>query len=178
MRGGRGGSSGARSRCAAAAPLQVASTDPTNRPSHLPRRSECLHGVDTGDSVGGTLFPQPISLAASFDRDLMERVASAVGDELRAKSNEAQQQGQPPRSVPPGGCCSGWCTCRLAQLPWAANAPAALLSRPGRGRPDRRHSICFGPVLNIARDPRWGRVSESYGEDPFLTADLARVFVR
>lgn len=34
------------------------------------------------------------------------------------------------------------------------------------------------PNINIFRDPRWGRGQETYGEDPFLTAKLARAFVR
>jgi beta-glucosidase len=34
------------------------------------------------------------------------------------------------------------------------------------------------PNINIFRDPRWGRGQETYGEDPFLTAMLAKSFVR
>jgi beta-glucosidase len=34
------------------------------------------------------------------------------------------------------------------------------------------------PNINIFRDPRWGRGQETYGEDPFLTAMMARSFVR
>lgn len=30
----------------------------------------------------------------------------------------------------------------------------------------------FAPVVNISRDPRWGRTEESYGEDPFLNARM------
>jgi beta-glucosidase len=30
----------------------------------------------------------------------------------------------------------------------------------------------FSPVLDIARDPRWGRTEETYGEDPFLAARM------
>jgi beta-glucosidase len=30
----------------------------------------------------------------------------------------------------------------------------------------------FAPVINISRDPRWGRTEESYGEDPFLNARM------
>ncbi|MEO6721841.1 MAG: glycoside hydrolase family 3 C-terminal domain-containing protein [Ferruginibacter sp.] len=33
------------------------------------------------------------------------------------------------------------------------------------------------PNINIFRDPRWGRGQETYGEDPFLTAMLAKAFV-
>ena len=36
----------------------------------------------------------------------------------------------------------------------------------------------LSPVLDIARELRWDRVEESYGEDPFLIASLATAFVR
>lgn len=36
----------------------------------------------------------------------------------------------------------------------------------------------FSPNINIFRDPRWGRGSETYGEDPYLTAQLALEYVR
>ena len=33
------------------------------------------------------------------------------------------------------------------------------------------------PMLDLARDPRWGRVSESFGEDPFLGSEIASAYV-
>ena len=36
----------------------------------------------------------------------------------------------------------------------------------------------WAPNLNIFRDPRWGRGQETYGEDPFLTAQMGVAFVR
>ena len=36
---------------------------------------------------------------------------------------------------------------------------------------------CFTPNINLVRDPRWGRNSETYGEDPMLTAEIAVAFV-
>lgn len=36
----------------------------------------------------------------------------------------------------------------------------------------------FSPVLCIARDLRWGRVDETFGEDPFLIGELASAMVR
>ncbi|MDF2152789.1 glycoside hydrolase family 3 N-terminal domain-containing protein [Vibrio sp. CAU 1672] len=36
----------------------------------------------------------------------------------------------------------------------------------------------FAPMLDIVRDPRWGRVIESSGEDPFLTSQFARAVVK
>jgi beta-glucosidase len=36
----------------------------------------------------------------------------------------------------------------------------------------------LAPVLDIARDPRWGRTEETYGEDPYLAARLGVAYVR
>lgn len=36
----------------------------------------------------------------------------------------------------------------------------------------------WSPTINMARDPRWGREEENYGEDPFLAGELAVPFVR
>ncbi|HJH47228.1 beta-glucosidase BglX [Bacteroides fragilis] len=39
-------------------------------------------------------------------------------------------------------------------------------------------SWTFSPMVDISRDPRWGRVSEGSGEDPFLGAQIAQAMVR
>ena len=39
-----------------------------------------------------------------------------------------------------------------------------------------RHALA--PVLDVARDPRWGRVEETYGEDPVLTGILGTAYVQ
>jgi beta-glucosidase len=36
----------------------------------------------------------------------------------------------------------------------------------------------FSPMVDIARDPRWGRISEGAGEDPYLGAQIAKAMVR
>lgn len=36
----------------------------------------------------------------------------------------------------------------------------------------------FSPMVDIARDPRWGRISEGNGEDPFLGSAIARAMVK
>lgn len=36
----------------------------------------------------------------------------------------------------------------------------------------------FSPMVDISRDPRWGRVSEGSGEDPFLGAEIAKAMVK
>lgn len=35
----------------------------------------------------------------------------------------------------------------------------------------------FAPMIDISRDPRWGRIAESIGEDPLLTSEYARAWV-
>lgn len=35
----------------------------------------------------------------------------------------------------------------------------------------------LSPVLDVARELRWGRVEETYGEDPFMIAEMAKAFV-
>jgi beta-glucosidase len=48
----------------------------------------------------------------------------------------------------------------------------------------RRQMVAVGarqtlaPVVDIARDPRWGRLEETYGEDPYLTSRLGVAYVR
>jgi len=38
--------------------------------------------------------------------------------------------------------------------------------------------LAFSPMLDICRDPRWGRISEGTGEDPYLGSMIARAFVQ
>lgn len=38
--------------------------------------------------------------------------------------------------------------------------------------------MILAPVLDLARDPRWGRVEEDFGEDPYLTGQLGLAYVR
>jgi beta-glucosidase len=99
--------------------------------------NEALHGVARAGVA--TVFPQAIGLAATWDTDLMHRVADTISTEARAKFNEAQRNGDT----------------------------------------SRYHGLTFwSPNINIFRDPRWGRGQETYGEDPFLTANLAVAFIQ
>ncbi len=52
---------------------------------------------------------------------------------------------------------------------------AAAIAEETRSRGIRQ---VLSPVINIAGDVRWGRVEETYGEDPFLTSAMAVAFVR
>ncbi|WP_313088092.1 beta-glucosidase BglX [Pseudomonas sp.] len=37
--------------------------------------------------------------------------------------------------------------------------------------------MTFAPMVDISRDPRWGRTSEGFGEDPYLVSQIARTMV-
>jgi len=100
--------------------------------------SEALHGVARNGRA--TVFPQAIGLAATWDKALIHQIATAIGDEGRAKYHEALRR---------------------------------------NGYTDQYQGLTFwSPNVNIFRDPRWGRGQETWGEDPFLTGDLASAFVQ
>jgi len=107
--------------------------------------NEALHGVASGRA---TVFPEPIGMGASFDPDLVHRVADAISTEARAKYHEAQRR-PPVPEVPPGNSPG-----RIAWLTY------------------------WSPNINIFRDPRWGRGQETYGEDPYLTSRMGVAYVK
>ena len=43
---------------------------------------------------------------------------------------------------------------------------------------DRQILMLWGPQADLARDPRWGRSEEVYGEDPFLNGTMAVAFIK
>ena len=54
--------------------------------------NEALHGV--GRAGRATVFPQAIGIAATWDTNLMSRIASTISDEARAKNNEYVKRGK------------------------------------------------------------------------------------
>ena len=118
-----------------------------NHPSHgIPRLnipaynywSEALHGVARNGRA--TVFPQAIAMAATWDKELIYQVASAIGDEGRAKYHAALKR---------------------------------------NGYTAQYQGLTFwSPNVNIFRDPRWGRGQETWGEDPFLTGEMASEYVK
>ncbi len=62
----------------------------------------------------------------------------------------------------------------------AATWDTALVGRVGRAiaAETRSRGIrqVLSPVVNLADDVRWGRVEETYGEDPYLSAEMGRAF--
>jgi len=63
-----------------------------------------------------------------------------------------------------------------AQIAVASTWNRSLVREIGRttGREARAlgYTNVYSPVLDVARDPRWGRIVESYSEDPFLVGEL------
>ncbi|MGC8639946.1 MAG: glycoside hydrolase family 3 N-terminal domain-containing protein [Isosphaeraceae bacterium] len=63
----------------------------------------------------------------------------------------------------------------------AASWDPELVSRAARvaAREVYAHGVrwTFSPMMDIARDPRWGRIAESLGEDPYLASMLAAAMV-
>jgi len=52
---------------------------------------------------------------------------------------------------------------------------ASAIAEESRSRGIRQ---VLSPVVNLAEDVRWGRVEETYGEDPFLASEMGRAFIR
>ena len=113
--------------------------------------SECLHGV----AVAGiaTVFPQAIGMAATFNKELFFEITKIISDEARAKYHEGLRTGAFHRKDVLG-------------------ILSFLLGSPPNGL------TFWSPNINIFRDPRWGRGQETYGEDPYLTAQLGIAFVK
>lgn len=62
---------------------------------------------------------------------------------------------------------------------FTAEEGRAIYNESMRNNDHRRYLglTYWTPNINIFRDPRWGRGQETYGEDPFLTASIAKAFV-
>ena len=63
------------------------------------------------------------------------------------------------------------CSWDMAQVEKSARIAAQEASADG---------ICwtFSPMVDIARDPRWGRIAEGSGEDPYLGSQIAKAMVK
>ena len=66
-------------------------------------------------------------------------------------------------------------------LGMAATFDRALMREVGRaiGKEIRLQGghICYGPVLDLVRDPRWSRVEETFGEDPVLAGEMGAALI-
>ncbi len=79
------------------------------------------------------------------------------------------------------GLAATWNTTLLEQVGTVTSTEARakfnLAGGPGKDHPRYAGLTIWSPNINIFRDPRWGRGMETYGEDPYLTGQLAVGFI-
>lgn len=79
------------------------------------------------------------------------------------------------------GLCHDRATPLPAPISIGSTWNKALVRQAGRtvGREAKAlgYTNVYAPILDVARDPRWGRVVECYGESPFLVAELGKQMV-
>lgn len=61
----------------------------------------------------------------------------------------------------------------------AMSDEARALYNIGADGPRSKHGLVYrSPVINISRDPRWGRIQECFGEDPYLAGRITVAYVK
>ena len=61
---------------------------------------------------------------------------------------------------------------------WDPDLVARVFSVAAREARARGATLVLAPVVDVARDPRWGRIEETYGEDPYLVTQMGLAAVR
>lgn len=116
--------------------------------------NQSLHGIVWTQPT--TMFPVPISMAATWDPTLVHQVAGAIADEGRAVYND-------------------WHTVQGATE--AFRGQAVTVTADGK-RFAHNGLVYRSPVINMDRDPRWGRIWETFGEDPLLASRMTVAYVQ
>nr|AGU11178.1 Glycosyl hydrolase family 3 N terminal domain [uncultured organism] len=83
-------------------------------------------------------------------------------------------------------CLTGLAAWKAATFPtplaWGAAFDPELVEQVGRAIGDSMRELGvhqgLAPVLDVVRDPRWGRVDECIGEDPYLVGTIGSAYVR
>jgi beta-glucosidase len=72
-----------------------------------------------------------------------------------------------------------WDTDLVHAITDAMSDEARALYNAHAAGPRSPHGLVYrSPVINISRDPRWGRIQEVFSEDPYLTGRMAVAYVR
>ncbi|MFF3408384.1 glycoside hydrolase family 3 N-terminal domain-containing protein [Streptomyces sp. NPDC002742] len=119
----------------------------------------------------GTVPVEPAEGAARL-ASLQERVRSANRFRLPALAHEE--------------CLTGFTAWRATVFPtplaWGATFDPALVKETAAAIGASMRSVGvhqgLAPVLDVVRDPRWGRTEESIGEDPYLVATVGTAYVQ
>ncbi|GAA3144042.1 beta-xylosidase/alpha-l-arabinosidase [Streptomyces echinatus] len=129
------------------------------------------HGLGQLTRSFGTAPVEPDAGARSLAR-AQRRIAAANRFGIPAVAHEE--------------CLAGFTAWRATAYPvplaWGASFDPELVEEMGRriGRGLRAAGVHQGlaPVLDVVRDPRWGRVEETIGEDPYLVGTVGTAYVR
>jgi len=111
-------------------------------------------------------------------------IRAEIGNEIQKYAMEKTRLGIPVLFIEEGlhGYCGFGSTSFPVPLELASAWDTALVHKIGRAiaTETRAHGVdmILGPVLDLARDPRWGRVEETYGEDPCLAASNGVAMVK
>jgi beta-glucosidase len=117
--------------------------------------NQSLHGIVWTEPT--TMFPVPISMAATWNTALVHDIAAAIADEGRAINNY-------------------WPTVPGNVEPTGGQGQSVTVTADGKRL--RHNGLVYrSPVINISRDPRWGRIWEAFGEDPWLTSRMTVAYV-
>lgn len=117
--------------------------------------NQSLHGIVWTQPT--TMFPVPIAMAATWDSGLVQEVASAISDEGRAVYNL-------------------WHTVQGRTVPGTMEQ---LVTITADGKRYAHNGLVYrSPVINMVRDPHWGRIWETFGEDPVLAARMTVAYVK
>ena len=118
--------------------------------------NQSLHGIVWTEPT--TMFPVPISMAATWNPTLVHDVAAAIADEGRAVNNY-------------------WPTVKGTIEPTGGQGQNVTVTPDGKRL--RHNGLVYrSPVINISRDPRWGRIWEAFGEDTWLTSRMTVAYVK
>ncbi|MGW4438990.1 beta-xylosidase/alpha-l-arabinosidase [Streptomyces sp. NPDC004596] len=169
----------------------------------LEEKTAQLYGVWVGAATDGDgVAPLQREMTADYDWDeLITRglgqltrsfgtapVDPALGAQALARAQRriagASRFGIP--AVAHEECLAGFtawgATAYPVPLAWGAAFDPELVAEVGRhiGRDLRSVGVHQGlaPVLDVVRDPRWGRVEETIGEDPYLVGTVGTAYVR
>ena len=72
-----------------------------------------------------------------------------------------------------------WDPALIHTITGAMGDEGRALYNTGAEGPRSKHGLVYrSPVINVSRDPRWGRVQEVFSEDPYLTGRMAVAYVK
>lgn len=99
---------------------------------------------------------------------------AAHGVEARNDQNELNEPEPTTSFVQPIGMSATWDPDLIRQAGAVTGTEARVIYHR---HPDRGLSR-WAPTVDLERDPRWGRTEEGYGEDPYLTGEMASAYVQ